>query len=76
MPRFRAAGVHLAGSASIAVILVFLITKVWYPSNFFELAKGRDIFVLLMCCDITLGPALTMVIFNIRKPRRESQRGF
>jgi len=74
IPRVRAAGIHLAVSVSVALVLVLLITRVWYPSDFFELAKGRDIFILMISCDITLGPALTLVIFNIRKPRSELVR--
>jgi len=74
IPRFRAAAIHFGVSVSVALVLVLLITQVWYPSDFFELAKGRDIFILMISCDITLGPALTLVIFNVRKPRRELVR--
>ena len=74
LPRLQAAGIHLAVSATVALVLILLITEVWYPSRLFELAKGRDIFLLLICCDITLGPALTLVVFNIKKPRKELAR--
>jgi hypothetical protein len=72
--RLRAAAIHLAISASLAVALVLLITTVWYPSPLFELAKGRDIFLILISCDITLGPVMTLIIFNLRKPRAELVR--
>jgi hypothetical protein len=72
--RLRAAAVHLVISATVALLLILAVTKVWYPSPLFELAKGRDIFLLLISCDITLGPVMTLIIFNIRKPRRELVR--
>jgi hypothetical protein len=72
--RARAASVHLAISIAVALLLMLAVTKVWYPSPLFELAKGREIFLLLISCDITLGPVMTLIIFNIRKPRRELVR--
>lgn len=69
--RLKAAAFHLVISGCIAGILVLLVTNVWYPEPLFSLAKGRDIFLLLVGCDISLGPLLTLVIFNVRKPRIE-----
>lgn len=74
LARIKAAGIHLATSLSIAGVLVLLILKVWYPSSLFELANGKDIFLLLLGCDITLGPLLTLIIFNIKKPKSELAR--
>lgn len=72
--RLKGAGLHLAISISIALLLILLVTKVWYPAPLFELVQGRDIFFLIVGCDITLGPAMTLVILDIRKPRRELVR--
>ncbi len=72
--RLRAAAIHLAISATVAIVLVLLVTTVWYPSPLFELAKGREIFLILISCDITLGPVMTLIIFNMRKPRAELVR--
>jgi hypothetical protein len=72
--RLRAAAIHLSISATIALALVLLVATVWYPAPMFELAKGRDIFLLMMGCDITLGPLMTLIIFNIRKARSELVR--
>jgi hypothetical protein len=72
--RFVAAGIHLGCCAVIAITLVVVITQFWYPAPLFDLAKGRDIFLILIACDITLGPLLTLIIFNVRKPRRELVR--
>jgi hypothetical protein len=67
--RLCASAVHLAISATVALLLVMVVTQVWYPSPFFGLDNGRDIFLLMIGCDITLGPLLTLIVFNIRKPR-------
>jgi hypothetical protein len=72
--RLRAAAIHLGISAAVALLLILAVTQVWYPSPLFDLAKGRDIFLLMIGCDITLGPLLTLIIFNIRKPRAELVR--
>lgn len=72
--RLHAAAIHLGVSVAIATVLVLLIVNVWYPSPLFNLAKGRDIFFIVLGCDITLGPVMTLIIFNIRKPRRELVR--
>jgi len=72
--RLRAAAVHLFVSVAIAIALVLLVTEVWYPAPLFELVQGRDIFFLIVGCDITLGPTMTLIIFNVRKPRKELVR--
>jgi hypothetical protein len=72
--RLLATAIHLASSAALAAALVVLVMRVWYPGALFELAKGRDIFLLLLGVDITLGPLLTLVVFNVKKPRRELAR--
>lgn len=74
MPRLKAAGTHLLASASIALLLIFVVTQVWYPAPMFDLVQGRDIFFLIIGCDISLGPVLTLIIFDIHKPRRELVR--
>jgi len=72
--RIRASTVHLAVSLTLAGLLILLVTHVWYPTPLFHLAGGQNIFLILVGCDITLGPAMTLVVFNIRKPRRELVR--
>jgi hypothetical protein len=72
--RLRASAIHLGISASIALILILSVTQVWYPSPLFQLASGGGVFLLMVGCDITLGPLMTLIIFNIRKPRAELVR--
>jgi hypothetical protein len=72
--RLRAALTHAALSATLATVLVLLVSFVWYPSPLFELTKGRNIFFILVSCDIVLGPVMTLIIFNTKKPRVELVR--
>lgn len=72
--RIRAFCIHLGISLSIATLLVVAVCYIWYPSALFSLAKGREIFLLVLGCDIVLGPVLTLVVFNIMKARRELAR--
>jgi hypothetical protein len=72
--RLLAFGVHLVISALIGILAFTLIYFVWFPSPYFLLASGRELFLLLLGCDVVLGPLLTLVIFNILKSRRELRR--
>ncbi len=67
--RTRAAGVHLCANLAVALALMLVVTQVWYPAPLFDLAKGREIFLLLIACDVVLGPVMTAIVFDITKPR-------
>ena len=72
--RLKAAGVHLGLSAAVAGMLLLWTTHWLYPWPLLDLTGGRDIFLLYLVCDLSLGPVLTLVVFNIAKPRRELVR--
>jgi hypothetical protein len=72
--RLFASAAHLGISLTIAALLLLVIDRVWYPHPFFEIANGRDIFLLVLGCDLVLGPTLTLVVFNLNKPRQELVR--
>jgi hypothetical protein len=72
--RLLAFAIHLAISALIGTLTFALIYFIWFPSPYFQLTNGRELFLLLLGCDVVLGPLLTLVIFNTLKPRRELRR--
>jgi hypothetical protein len=72
--RWRASAWHLAGSATLAVGAALLVFLLWYPGPYRWLSGGQSLFLLLTGVDLVLGPLMTLVIFNIRKPRRELLR--
>lgn len=67
MTRLYAAAIHLMVSAVVGGALLALFLFVWYPSPLFSATGGVDLFLLLLAVDVTLGPLLTLVVFNPAK---------
>jgi hypothetical protein len=61
--RSRAALTHLAFSATVALIVFLTVYLVWFPGDLFEGAGGRQLFLVIMIVDVTLGPLLTFIVF-------------
>ena len=72
--KFLAAGIHLGLSAFIAALAAVLVFAVWYPYPYREISGGRELFLLVVGVDVVLGPLITLVIFNQKKPRTELAR--
>lgn len=62
--RLRSAGIHLALSLCVALLAFCVVYFVWYPSAFWRMAGGRELFQLIVTVDVVLGPLLTFAIFN------------
>lgn len=68
--RARAFFYHLAGSLIWAVLALFLVFGVWYPSPL-QIATGvTGIFLLIITVDVILGPLMTLIVFRPGKSRR------
>jgi hypothetical protein len=67
MSRFRAAALHFAISLLIATVVFLVIFFVWYPGALFERVGGKDLFLLIVGVDVTLGPLITLIIFRSGK---------
>jgi hypothetical protein len=63
-PRLRAALIHIALSAAIALAVFLPIYFFWYPDVLFESAGGKDLFLMIVGVDVTLGPLVTLLIFK------------
>ena len=61
--RLRAGLIHLSLSAAIAAAVFLPIYFFWYPDVLYESAGGRDLFLLIVCVDVTLGPLITTIIY-------------
>lgn len=72
--RLKAAALHLCISLLIAGCAAWLVFGVWYPYPYREISGGRELFVLVVSVDVVLGPLITFVIFDRRKPRTELVR--
>lgn len=66
--RFRAAGLHLLISCVVALLSAALVFLVWYPGALAQASGVTDIFLLLLAVDISLGPLITLFVFNLSKP--------
>jgi hypothetical protein len=67
--KFVATGVHFLvtlGFAACAAAVIFLI---WYPDPFETMIGGTELFLLVVGCDLALGPLISLVIYDSRKTR-------
>src|SRR4029434_8112727 len=69
LTRWKAFGLHLAISALIAGIVITLVVVLWYPSPYFLAMGGEVLLRLLIGVDVVIGPLITLIIFDPRKPR-------
>ncbi len=73
-PRLAAAAVHLLLSGLIAACVAVVTLRFWYPGDIGAIAGGRQLFLLILGVDVVMGPLLTLVVFDRRKPRKELVR--
>lgn len=55
-------GYHLLASVVIAVISVCLVFLLWYPAPLDKALGISNIFLLLLCIDVIIGPLLTLLV--------------
>lgn len=72
--RSRAGGIHLVASIFIAALAAAWVFLVLYPYPFREISGGRDMFGVLVGVDVVVGPLLTWLVFDRRKPASELRR--
>jgi len=72
--RFKASGIHLGLSLTIALLVAALVFGLWYPYPYREISGGRELFLIVVAVDVILGPLITFTIFNRAKPWRELRR--
>jgi hypothetical protein len=65
--RWKAAAAHLAISAAIAAVTLTVMLFLWYPPPLFSAMGGQELIVLIVGVDVTIGPLITLIIFNPRK---------
>ena len=70
MSRWKASSIHLAVSAVIAAAVLALMLLLWYPHPYFAAVGGQQVLLILLGVDVTLGPLVTLLIFNAKKSRK------
>jgi hypothetical protein len=68
--KFVAFGIHFAVTLAVAACAAALIFLAWYPDPFQEMLGGLKLFLLIVGCDLALGPLTSLVIYNSQKSRR------
>ena len=66
--RYKAAFLHLIGSCAVAAVAVFIVFFFWYPGLLASATGVTKIFLLVVIVDICLGPLLTLIVFDKKKP--------
>lgn len=69
--RLIAAGLHFLASAFVISLVLSVIYFVWYPAPFYTIHSVFDAVKVILLVDLGLGPFLTMLIFDVLKPRLE-----
>ena len=67
--KLLAFGIHFVATALLAAAAAALIFVVWYPHPFEFMVRGAELFMLVVGCDLALGPLLSFVVFNRSKTR-------
>jgi hypothetical protein len=65
-----ATGVHFLVTLTLAAVAAAVIFFVWFPRPFATMIGGTELFLLVVGCDLALGPLISLVIYDSRKSRR------
>jgi hypothetical protein len=69
--KLLATAIHFLVTLSLAACAAALIFLVWFPAPLATMIGGTELFMLVVGCDLALGPLISLVIYNSRKSRRE-----
>ena len=72
--RLKAFGIHLLSSTLALTLILGSVYLGWYHWPGWYLADVTHVIVVMVAVDVVLGPLLTLIIANERKPRRELVR--
>jgi hypothetical protein len=67
--KFLAFAIHFVATAALGACAAALIFLVWFPHPFATMIGGTELFLLVVGCDLALGPLLSLVVYNTRKSR-------
>lgn len=72
--RLKAFAVHISGSACALGLVLGALYAGWYHWPGWYLTGVLHVLLILLIVDLALGPTITLIIANPRKPRRELAR--
>lgn len=65
--KIKAFSIHLLLSSILALICLFLMFFVWYPSPLIQATGVGKLFLMMLAIDLILGPILTFIIYQKNK---------
>jgi hypothetical protein len=68
--RLKAFGLHLSASVTLLTVILGALYLGWYRWPGWYLTGALHVVVILAIVDLALGPSLTFIVANPRKPRR------
>lgn len=72
--RLAFVGMHFLVSAFIILLFLSVVYFIWYPKPFDTMHSVFNAVKIVLVVDLILGPFLTFVVFNVKKPRTELVR--
>ncbi len=72
--RFKAFGLHLLASACALTVILGALYLGWYRWPGWYLTSVGKLLLIVCSVDLVLGPTLTLIIANPKKPRRTLAR--
>ena len=69
MSRWRAAGVHLALSVAVILLVLLVVLWLWYPPAWMAITGIHRLIALVGAVNIAVGPLLTLVVYRPGKPK-------
>jgi hypothetical protein len=72
--RLKAFSLHMLSSACVLTLILGSLYLGWYRWPGWRLTEVTQVVLIMVCVDVVLGPTLTFIIANQKKPRREFTR--
>jgi hypothetical protein len=69
--RYIAALTHFLFSVIVFAFFVGVLLVFWFPNPYFSASGGWQGLRIVAAVDLALGPLITLIIFNTKKPRKE-----
>jgi hypothetical protein len=76
LSKIRAASKHFLLTLLTIGIAACLVFFIWYPGIYSRVMPGTQLFTLVACVELILGPCMTLVIFNPQKSLKELLRDY
>lgn len=74
--KFKAASLHGLITAVVASFTALIVFVIWFPGEMSEMARGSGLYRLVILVELVLGPLMSLVIYNPRKPKVELFRDY